>query len=93
MVAWIETASGNLLNTASVGHILVKESTPGGTWEVVAATDAKSAAFATGLAGRPAARAVRNALAVAISAAGTAEAVRMICFEEITGTVCTEELI
>lgn len=93
MVAWIETASGNLLNTASVSHIVVKESTPGGAWEVTAGTDSKSAAFATGLTGRPAARALRNALAIAISTACTADAVQMICFEEITGTVCTEEMI
>jgi len=93
MAAWIETASGNLLNTASLSHIVVKESTPGGTWEVTAGTDSKSAPFATGLDGRPAARAVRNALAVAISTACTADAVQMICFEEITGTVRTAELV
>lgn len=92
MDAWIETASGNLLFASSVTHILVKESTPGGTFEVVIGSPATTAAFATGLAGRPAAQAVRNSVAMAISRASTADTVQLLTYCQITGTTCTEEM-
>lgn len=92
MDVWIESAAGNLLNASSVNNIKVSEATPGGLWEVAAGTDAKSAAFATGLASRDAARKVRNALAVAMAKAGHADTVQMITWCTITGTVSAEEL-
>lgn len=92
MDAWIESASGNLLNAASIINITVKESTPGGMWEIIACTDHKSASFATALPDRATARTVRNALAMAMSAACRAGKFQMICFEPVTGTVCVEDL-
>ena len=92
MDVWIESAAGNLLNASSVNNIKVAESTPGGTWEVSAGTDAKTAPFATGLASRDAARKVRNALAVTMAKAAHADAVQMICWCSITEAVSTEEL-
>ena len=90
MNIWIETASGNLLNAAVMNAIVVKETTPGGLWEVGVATGAAPSAFATGLANRPSARAVRNALASAVALAGSGGPIT-VYFDTEEG-VCTEAL-
>lgn len=88
MNAWIETAAGNLLSFGS-GAIVVKESTPGGTWEIGVAVGGAPSPFATGLADRPAADRIRNSLAVRIS---MADAPQIIRYSPTTGTVCAVDL-
>ena len=92
MNAWIETASGNLLNAAVVNAIAVKETTPGGPWEVGAATGSAPSPIATGLADRPAAERVRNALAIRISTTCTADTPQIIRYNPATATVCAVDL-
>lgn len=91
MNAWIETAAGNLLSFSS-GAIVVKESTPGGPWEIGVAVGAAPSPFATGLADRPAADRVRNALAIRISTVCTGDAPQIIRYNAATGTVCATDL-
>lgn len=91
MNTWIETANGNLLNAAEMNAIVVTETTPGGLWEVGVATGAAPSPFATGLADRSAARAVRNALAVAVSTSSRDETAVAVYFDSVDG-VCAEAL-
>lgn len=89
MDVWIETIQGTLVKASSTTHITMRENDKKG-WEVSVSASAAPAAFATGLADKAAARAVRNTLALSMSTAATAKTPQVVVYDdEECSVTCT----
>jgi hypothetical protein len=81
MDVWIETTAGTLVKASATTHIVMRQSEKSG-WEVSVSASAAPAPFATGLADKSAARAVRNTLALSMSTASTAETPQVVGYDD-----------
>ncbi|MCC3292836.1 hypothetical protein [Arthrobacter sp. zg-Y1110] len=72
--------------------IVVRPGETGNGWDVCISASAPPSVFAPGFSSREEARSIRNALAVALSKARTAEGTPCVSFDPESGTVTVENL-
>lgn len=79
MDMWIETVAGSLVKADSVTHVVVRENTGTGTWDVSVSASAAPALFASS-ADEASAKLVRNNLVIRMAAGNPGDGAHIIAY-------------